>query len=201
MTLDYPALPGVSEPLKHVTGPPYSFFMAIQDIYPTALRLLGRPVLVVGGGPVAERRAKGLLDAGAKVTVVAPVATETLRGIADSGLLTWEQREYRTSDLDGVWFVQTATGAAAVDTQVAFDAEAQRIWCVNASDHEASAAWTPAVAVVDDVKIAINAGGDPRRAMALRNAVALRLKPATFRFVATASLKLTAQRLLAPLPW
>ena len=39
--------------------------MAIQDIYPTALRLLGRPVLVVGAGPVAARRAKGLLDAGA----------------------------------------------------------------------------------------------------------------------------------------
>jgi uroporphyrin-III C-methyltransferase/precorrin-2 dehydrogenase/sirohydrochlorin ferrochelatase len=56
--------------------------MAIQDIYPTALRLLGRPVLVVGGGPVAERRAKGLLDAGAKVTVVAPVATEALRGLS-----------------------------------------------------------------------------------------------------------------------
>ncbi|MGO4144189.1 uroporphyrinogen-III C-methyltransferase [Paenarthrobacter sp. YAF11_1] len=150
--------------------------MAIQDIYPTALRLLGRPVLVVGGGPVAERRAKGLLDAGAKVTVVAPVATENLRGLAASGLLTWEPREYRTSDLDGVWFVQTATGTAAVDTQVSADAEAQRLWCVNASDHEASAAWTPAVAVVDDVKIAINAGGDPRRAMALRNAVATALE-------------------------
>ncbi|MGO4432535.1 uroporphyrinogen-III C-methyltransferase [Paenarthrobacter sp. RAF9] len=150
--------------------------MAIQDIYPTALRLLGRPVLVVGGGPVAERRAKGLLDAGAKVTVVAPVATENLHGLAASGLLTLEQREYVTSDLDGVWFVQTATGTSAVDTQVASDAEAQRIWCVNASDHEASAAWTPAVAVVDDVKIAINAGGDPRRAMALRNAVATALE-------------------------
>ncbi|GEB18041.1 uroporphyrinogen-III C-methyltransferase [Paenarthrobacter aurescens] len=133
-------------------------------------------MLVVGGGPVAERRAKGLLDAGAKVTVVAPVATENLHGLAASGLLTLEQRGYRTSDLDGVWFVQTATGAAAVDTQVAADAEAQRIWCVNASDHEASAAWTPAVAVVDDVKIAINAGGDPRRAMALRNAVATALE-------------------------
>ncbi|MFJ4167983.1 uroporphyrinogen-III C-methyltransferase [Paenarthrobacter sp. NPDC089714] len=150
--------------------------MAIQDIYPTALRLLGRPVLVVGGGPVAARRAKGLLDAGAKVTVVAPIASEKLRGLVDSGLLAWEQREYRTEDLDGVWFVQTATGTPAVDTQVANDAEAQRIWCVNASDHESSAAWTPAVAVVDDVKIAINAGGDPRRAMALRDAVATALE-------------------------
>ncbi|MCZ9884086.1 uroporphyrinogen-III C-methyltransferase [Arthrobacter sp. B2a2-09] len=150
--------------------------MAIQDIYPTALRLLGRPVLVVGGGPVAARRAKGLLDAGARVTVVAPVASDALRELAASGLLTWEPRTYRSSDVDGVWFVQTATGVAAVDAQVAADAEAQRIWCVNASDHESSAAWTPAVAVVDDVKIAINAGGDPRRAMALRDAVATALE-------------------------
>ncbi|MGO4193132.1 uroporphyrinogen-III C-methyltransferase [Arthrobacter sp. YAF17] len=150
--------------------------MAIQDIYPTALRLLGRPVLVVGGGPVAARRAKGLLDAGARVTVVAPLACPTLTDLADAGLLSWEPREYRSSDVDGAWFVQTATGDPAVDAQVAADAEAQRIWCVNASDHEASAAWTPAVAVVDDVKIAVNAGGDPRRAMALRDAVATALE-------------------------
>jgi uroporphyrin-III C-methyltransferase/precorrin-2 dehydrogenase/sirohydrochlorin ferrochelatase len=150
--------------------------MAIQDIYPTALRLLGRPVLVVGGGPVATRRAKGLLDAGARVTVVAPAASEALRELADAGLLSWEQRTYRQGDIDGVWFVQTATGDSAVDAQVSADAEAQRIWCVNASDHEASAAWTPAVAVVDDVQIAVNAGGDPRRAMALRDAVATALE-------------------------
>jgi uroporphyrin-III C-methyltransferase/precorrin-2 dehydrogenase/sirohydrochlorin ferrochelatase len=150
--------------------------MAIQDIYPTALRLLGRPVLVVGGGRVAARRAKGLLDAGARVTVVAPEATDALRELADAGLLTWEPRTYRSEDVDGVWFVQTATGDPAVDTAVASDAEAQRVWCVNASDHESSAAWTPAVAVVDDVKIAVNAGGDPRRAMALRDAVATALE-------------------------
>ncbi|MDQ0819834.1 uroporphyrin-III C-methyltransferase/precorrin-2 dehydrogenase/sirohydrochlorin ferrochelatase [Arthrobacter sp. V4I6] len=150
--------------------------MAIQDIYPTALRLLGRPVLVVGGGPVAARRAKGLLDAGAVVTVVAPLASPALLELADAGLLSWEPRQYRTSDVDGVWFVQTATGNSAVDAEVSADAEAQRVWCVNASDHESSAAWTPAVAVVDDVRIAVNAGGDPRRAMALRDAVATALE-------------------------
>jgi uroporphyrin-III C-methyltransferase/precorrin-2 dehydrogenase/sirohydrochlorin ferrochelatase len=150
--------------------------MAIQDIYPTALRLLGRPVLVVGGGPVAARRAKGLLDAGARVTVVAPAASAALRELADAGLLTWEPRPYLSEDVDGVWFVQTATGDSTVDAQVSADAEAQRIWCVNASDHEASAAWTPAVAEVDDVKIAVNAGGDPRRAMAVRDAVATALE-------------------------
>ncbi|MDQ6753312.1 MAG: uroporphyrinogen-III C-methyltransferase [Actinomycetota bacterium] len=150
--------------------------MVVQDIYPIALRLLGRPVLVVGGGPVAARRAKGLLDAGAAVTVVAPEASAALLELADAGLLSWRERNYRSGDVDGVWFVQTATGVASVDRQVAADAAAQRIWCVNASDHEASAAWTPAVARVDDVQIAVNAGGDPRRAIALRNAVAAALE-------------------------
>ncbi|HEV7166623.1 MAG TPA: uroporphyrinogen-III C-methyltransferase [Micrococcaceae bacterium] len=150
--------------------------MVMQDIYPTALRLLGRPVLVVGGGPVAARRAKGLLDAGASVTVVAPEASPALLERAEAGLLTWLARPYTSADVDGVWFVQTATGVPAVDAQVAADADAQRVWCVNASDHEASAAWTPAVAQVEDVKIAVNAGGDPRRAVALRNAVAAALE-------------------------
>jgi uroporphyrin-III C-methyltransferase / precorrin-2 dehydrogenase / sirohydrochlorin ferrochelatase len=150
--------------------------VSIQDIYPIGLRLPGRQVLVVGGGPVAARRARGLLDAGARVTVVAPQGCQALQDLVSAGLLDWQQRPYRGTDLDGAWFVHTATGDPAVDRRVAADAEANRIWCVNASDHDASAAWTPAVATVDDVRIAVNAGGDPRRAMALRNGVASALE-------------------------
>ena len=43
--------------------------MTASDLYPTSLRLLGRPVLIVGGGRVAGRRVGALLDAGALVTV------------------------------------------------------------------------------------------------------------------------------------
>jgi uroporphyrin-III C-methyltransferase/precorrin-2 dehydrogenase/sirohydrochlorin ferrochelatase len=149
--------------------------MTIADLYPTALRLLGRPVLVVGGGSVAARRAKVLLDAGAQVTLVAPDASPAARELANAGLLRWEQRPYRSEDLDGKWFVQTATGDADVDGRVSSEAEEARIWCVNASDHEASAAWTPAVTSADGVTVAVNAGGDPRRAIAVRNAIAAAL--------------------------
>ncbi|WP_077490534.1 uroporphyrinogen-III C-methyltransferase [Sinomonas mesophila] len=150
--------------------------MALQDLYPAALRLLGRPVLVVGGGRVAARRAQGLLDAGAIVTVVAPDAHDDVARLASAGLLTLVPRAYETADLEGVWFVQTATGVPAVDARVAAEAEERRIWCVNAADHEASAAWTPATARVDDVTIAVNAGGDPRRAKALKDAIVLALR-------------------------
>ncbi|GAB3279359.1 uroporphyrinogen-III C-methyltransferase [Sinomonas notoginsengisoli] len=146
------------------------------DLYPTSLRLLGRGTLVVGGGAVAARRAQGLLDAGAKVTLVAPEAGHDVVRLAEAGLLTWVRREYETGDLEGVWFVQTATGRPEVDARVAADAEGRRIWCVNAADHESSAAWTPAVARVDDVTVAVNAGGDPRRAKALKDAILLALR-------------------------
>ncbi|RUQ16849.1 uroporphyrinogen-III C-methyltransferase, partial [Micrococcus sp. HSID17245] len=84
--------------------------MTASDLYPTSLRLLGRPVLVVGGGAVAGRRVGALLDAGALVTVVAPEPGEEVERLAAAGLLTLHRRPYRPSDLDGVWFAQTATG-------------------------------------------------------------------------------------------
>jgi uroporphyrin-III C-methyltransferase / precorrin-2 dehydrogenase / sirohydrochlorin ferrochelatase len=149
--------------------------MTAPDLYPVSLRLLGRPVLLVGGGRVAGRRARALLDAGAVVTVVAPRAGDDVARLAGGGLLTWVPRPYRGTDLDEVWFVQTATGIDAVDRAVAADADSRRIWCVNASDAEASAAWTPAVTRAGDVTVAVNADGDPRRASALRDAIRLAL--------------------------
>ncbi|MGO4383204.1 uroporphyrinogen-III C-methyltransferase [Specibacter sp. RAF43] len=148
--------------------------MEIADLYPISLRLLGRPALVVGGGTVAARRAKALLDAGARVTLVAPALGGPAREIA--GLLSWRPRAYESTDIAGAWFVVAATDDPAVDARVAADAEAHHVWCVNHSDAADSTAWTPAVATVADVRIAVNAGGDPRRAAAVRNAVAAALE-------------------------
>ena len=150
--------------------------MAIVDLYPTSLRLLGRPVLVVGGGTVAARRAKALLDAGAHVTLVAHVLSAPARELADAGLLSWQARDYESADISGVWYVVAASGDTATDALVAADAGSNRIWCVNHSDAAESAAWTPAVATVEDIKVAVNAGGDPLRAVAIRNAIVASLE-------------------------
>ena len=143
-------------------------------IHPLALRLAGKDVLCVGAGAVAERRVNQLLEAGARVTVIAPEATDSIAGAAAAGTLTWLRRGYRTGDLEGMWLAHTATGNPALDAQVGADAEAQRTWCVNASDHLASSAWTPAVTrSPEGITVAVTAGGDPRRAAGLRNAIAL----------------------------
>jgi uroporphyrin-III C-methyltransferase/precorrin-2 dehydrogenase/sirohydrochlorin ferrochelatase len=143
--------------------------------YPLLLDLTGRGALVVGGGPVAARRMRGLLDAGAAVVVVAPFACEEVREAAETGDITLHVREYADTDLDSAWLVHTATGDRHVDDRVAAAAETRRLWCVRADDREASSAWTPAVARTDDVVVAVNAAGDPRRATRLRDAVAVAL--------------------------
>ncbi|HSK26660.1 MAG TPA: uroporphyrinogen-III C-methyltransferase [Jiangellales bacterium] len=140
--------------------------------YPLTLDLHGRRTVVVGGGPVAARRAHALVDAGADVVVVAPWLCEDLAELAAARTVRWRPREYAGSaDLDGAWLVHTATGDRDVDDAVATDAEAARVWSVRADAAGLSAAWTPAVAVVDGVLVAVTAGGDPRRARALRDAV------------------------------
>ena len=144
--------------------------------YPLALRVAGRRVVVVGGGAVAARRARGLVEAGADVHVVAPVVDPDLALLAAAGALTWVRRGYRDGDLGGAWLAHTATGDPGVDARVLAAADAARIWCVQAADARAASAWVPAVARVDDVVVAVNAGGDPRRAADLRDAIAALLQ-------------------------
>jgi uroporphyrin-III C-methyltransferase / precorrin-2 dehydrogenase / sirohydrochlorin ferrochelatase len=147
-----------------------------RTVYPLSLDLAGRRVVVVGGGPVAARRAAGLAEAGAHVEVVAPYVCEDLRDDDRVALLL---RDYAPGDLAGAWLVHTATGEPAVDSAVAAEAEAQGTWCVRADDAEASAAWTPAVLRRDDVTVAVTTGRDPRRALRLRNALGAALDQGT----------------------
>nr|WP_255673061.1 uroporphyrinogen-III C-methyltransferase [Glycomyces amatae] len=136
----------------------------------------GKTVLVVGGGSIAGRRVPRLLAAGARVRLVAPEATTTLADYAAAGELRWERREWRPGDGADAWFVLAATDDPAVNARVAAEAEADRTWCVRADDAEASDAWTLAQAGFDGVSVAVSASGDPRRAAAVRDAVAAALR-------------------------
>ncbi|TKK87350.1 uroporphyrinogen-III C-methyltransferase [Herbidospora galbida] len=139
--------------------------------YLLGLRLDGRRVLVVGGGRVAQRRIPALLDAGAAVTLVSPSATPALDDLIADGRVTWERRRYQRGDVDDAWLVHACTSDRAANAAIAEEAEAKRIWCVRADDKDASAAWTPASGRVDEIGVAVTAGGDPRRAAGIRDAV------------------------------
>ena len=140
--------------------------------YPLGLLLKGRRVLVVGGGAVATRRMPALLDAGADVLLVSPELSPALRDLADKGRLRWRQGPFEPSDLDGAWLVHVAVNDPAAAAAVSAAAEARQIFCVRADDRNAATAWTPATTRHGPVTVGVTAGGDHRRAMAVRDMIA-----------------------------
>src|SRR3954469_6042124 len=140
-------------------------------VYPVGLRLLDRRVVVVGGGQVAHRRVAGLLEAGARVTLVSPEITPALEALVAPGSLTWVRRRYEPGDLDGAWYAVAATDDPAVNAAVAAEAEQARIFCARADDRSASSVWTPAVGRQGDLVVGVHGGGDPQRAVGVRDAV------------------------------
>ncbi|HET9516431.1 MAG TPA: uroporphyrinogen-III C-methyltransferase [Actinoplanes sp.] len=150
-----------------------------MNLYPLALRLDGRRVLVVGGGAVATRRVPALLDAGADVLLVSPELTPALQSHVDAGRLRWEPRVFVPSDVDDCWLVQVAVDDPAAAAAVSVAAEQRRVFCVRADDKDAASAWTPTVTRHGPVTVAVLAGGDPRRAVAVRDAIAAGLAEGT----------------------
>jgi uroporphyrin-III C-methyltransferase / precorrin-2 dehydrogenase / sirohydrochlorin ferrochelatase len=149
--------------------------MSSEGRYPLALALQGRRAVVVGGGQVALRRVRALLESGANVVVIAPDIDPELAALPVTAL----RRRYRDGDLSAAWLAHAATSDPAANAAVAAEAERNRIWCVRADDAQASAAWTPAVARHGEIAVAVTAGGDPRRARQLRSAIELALADGT----------------------
>ena len=141
------------------------------SVYPVGLRLAGRRVVVVGGGQVAHRRVAGLLDAHAEVTLVSPEVTPALEALVQPGVLTWLRRGYAPGDLAGAWYAVAATDSPEVNAAVAAEADTERIFCARADDRSRSSVWTPAVGRQGELVVSVHGGGDPQRAVGVRDAV------------------------------
>jgi siroheme synthase-like protein len=124
-------------------------------VYPVALRLTGRPVLVVGGGDVASRKVSDLLAVGADVTVVAPEFVPEL----ESAGCVLERRAYRRGEVAGYGLVVAATDDEAVNQAVHDDAEAAGAWVNVADQPERCSVLLPAVARAGRVVVAVSTGG------------------------------------------
>ena len=141
-----------------------------DELLPLGLRMRGRRVLVVGGGPVALRRVSSLVDVGADVVMVAPDAVDALSDLAARGQIAWYTRIFEPSDMDGGWLAMACTNDPGVNELVVSEAERRQIWCLRADDATAATAWMPAIGRTGPAIVAVHADRDPRRAVALRDA-------------------------------
>jgi len=137
--------------------------------YPIVLELTGRRCLVVGGGPVAERKVAALLDADARVTVVSPRVTAALQAHARTHRILLVARRYRRHDVAGQALVFVATDDTTVNAAVARDARARGVW-VNVADDPAHCDFTlPSILRRSALTVAVSTGGaSPALARAVR---------------------------------
>ncbi|MDP9036081.1 MAG: bifunctional precorrin-2 dehydrogenase/sirohydrochlorin ferrochelatase [Myxococcota bacterium] len=140
-----------------------------ESLYPLFLRLAGRTVLVVGAGPVAERKIAALLASRARVRVVAPHATKTIRLLAEHGRIAWDERKFNESDVDGVWLALAATSDSEAQRRVADACEARQTFLVAVDDPPNASAYSGAVVKRPPFLIAISSSGEaPALARLLR---------------------------------
>ena len=140
--------------------------------YPIYLDLTGRPCLVVGGGPIATGKVRGLVEAGALVTVVAPDVSQDIVAWHEARHAVWHARTFEPADLDGQFLVYAATDDRDVNARIYRLADqANRVAnAVDDLDHCNFIA--PAVARQGVVQVAIStAGTSPALAKQIRDRV------------------------------
>lgn len=146
--------------------------------YPLFLDLTDRRVLVVGGGRVAERRVMTLVASGARLTVIAPEATEWLMGQSERGVLALYSREFAPKDVEGYLLVFSATGIDEVDARVATAARTVGALVNVADDASKSDFHVPAIERREHIQLAVGTGGAaPGLAARLRDRLASAIGP------------------------
>jgi cobalt-precorrin 5A hydrolase/precorrin-3B C17-methyltransferase len=152
-----------------------------HDVYPITLTSMGGvQAVVVGGGPVGERKTRGLLMAGVKVRLISPEATKQLRVWADTDLIEWQRRPYQSGDLAGAQLVFAATNRRAINAQVAEEAGQLAQLC-NVADKPVEGNFhVPAVHRRPELVVAVSTSGqNPGRARRVRDEIAAWLNQST----------------------
>ena len=140
--------------------------------YPVMLRIAGKRCVVVGGGKVAERKVKGLLEAGADVLVVAPKATQGIQRLAEAGAVRWKEEMFHMEHLAGALLVIAATNDDEVNEAVAAAANTAAI-LANVVDSPALCSfYVPACVRRGNLTISVSTSGEsPALSASLKRAL------------------------------
>ena len=115
--------------------------------------------ILVGGGAVAARKARGLIDAGADITVVSPALHPDLQALSDAQRIRWIQREAQDEDLPGANLVFLATPDGPTNARLEAAARKQGALVNRADSPDDGTFHVPAVIRRGDVAVAVSTGG------------------------------------------
>ena len=141
----------------------------MSSYYPVFLDLKGRRCLVVGGGSVAERKTRMLLEHNALVTVISPALNQGLQQLAEQGAIQVVPRNFQSNDLRGAFLAIAATDDPITNAAVSDKGRKQRILINVVDDPKVSDFIVPSIVRRGDITIAIStAGKSPALARKIR---------------------------------
>ena len=141
----------------------------MSRFYPVFLDIDGKRAVVIGGGPVAHRKAASLIEAGAAVTVISPEAVPAIARLAERGLLVHKPRKYRKGDLRGAVVAIAATDDQPVNERASSEARDLGILINCASPPSSGNFMVPSSIRKGALTLAISTGGaSPALSMRLR---------------------------------
>jgi precorrin-2 dehydrogenase/sirohydrochlorin ferrochelatase len=128
--------------------------------YPVFLDVRDKPVVVVGGGHVAHQKLGGLIDSGARVTLISPELSPEVQQFVDDGKVTHISRGYQDGDMDGHFLAFVATDDGEINKVVADEARSKRVW-INAVDDVPNCDFImPALVRQGELVLAISTSGE-----------------------------------------
>lgn len=130
-----------------------------MEFLPVFLDIKGKPCAVIGGGEVAARKVSMLLNAGGKVTVVAPELCPTLKRQSDNGEIRHVQSRFAPAHLDEAIIVIAATDDREINKQVSAVAKSHRLPVNVVDDPDYCSFIMPSIIDRSPVLIAISTGG------------------------------------------
>ena len=144
-----------------------------DGLYPLTLNNMRHvQAVVVGGGPVGQRKVEGLLKSGANVRLVSPEATPALQALAENGQIDWLRHPYQVNDLSGAQMVFAATNQRAVNKQVALEASNAGLLCNVADQPENGNFHVPAVHRQSNIIVAVSTvARAPKQAKVIRDKI------------------------------
>jgi siroheme synthase-like protein len=152
--------------------------------YPVILDLRDQPCVVIGGGVMAEEKIVALLEASARVTVIASELTEALASMAWKHRFTWVNRGYAPGDLKGVYLVIGADMDRSRNAQIADEATRERV-LLNCLDDPPNCRFIfPSIHRQGDLVIALSTTGKcPALAVRIRQKLATEYGPEYAEFL------------------
>ncbi|MBI5573331.1 MAG: bifunctional precorrin-2 dehydrogenase/sirohydrochlorin ferrochelatase [Elusimicrobia bacterium] len=101
--------------------------------YPIGLDIKNKKVVIVGGGKIAERKARNLLPYKSDISLVSPDLTDELQKLAERKKISYFKKKYSSTDIKNAFLVFAATNDGTVNRKVFNDAKKQNV-LVNVCD-------------------------------------------------------------------